>query len=322
MALLVTHTTAADGTFSSAGATAWNATHAIAGTLDLATETTGSLDLITRSTGSLDLATRTTGSLDLTARSTGTIDLLTQTRGATATQLMYGGPSGQVAQNSQLVWSANDQLLINQASPSDTTSKLHVGGVAVFDNELRVDGAELTRRTVGELALYGHNTVSGTGGNVRLQAGNGGGSDNGGAVILLGGQAAGSPNRLGGAFNMFGGDASFIDTSGVGGGASIVGGAGYNAGSVGGLIIIEAGQGVSGANGATAILRGGYTDSGTPGDVSLQPGQDPGSGVPGNIRIENPGGNDVAVTAGTGTTHAKDLPVIVDGVQYYIQLYS
>jgi hypothetical protein len=111
MALIVTHTTAADGTFSSAGATAWNATHAIAGTLDLATETTGSLDLVTRSTGSLDLATRTTGSLDLTTRSTGTINLLTQTSGATANQLMYGGASGQVAQTANMVYDTANSLL-------------------------------------------------------------------------------------------------------------------------------------------------------------------------------------------------------------------
>jgi hypothetical protein len=43
---------------------------------------------------------------------------------------------------------------------------------------------------------------------------------------------------------------------------------------------------------------------------------------PGAIKIECMDGNDVAVTADTGTTHAADLPVIVDGVQYYIRLYN
>ena len=318
MALIVTHTTAADGTFSSAGATAWNATHAIAGTLDLVTETTGSLDLATRTTGSLDLVTRTTGSLDLTARSTGTIDLLTQTRGATANQLMYGGASGQVAQSSGMVWDqANNRLTVTNRIRAES------GGASV---DLSTTG--LTKIAgVTRLLLQGFQPASGTsvGGPVELIGGNASVSGDGGAVLLRGGAAVGSTgSNAGGTIDAIAGSASFTDPTGNGGSVSFQGGEATGASAFAGKSSIIGGFANSGGTAGDAELVGGACvgSTGTPGNVLLTVGdQSTGSAV-GNIVIGSVNGNPVAVTAGTGTTHAADLPVIVDGTQYYIQLYS
>jgi hypothetical protein len=307
MALIVTHTTAADGTFSSAGATAWNATHAIAGTLDLATETTGSLDL----------ATRTTGSLDLLTRSTGTIDLLTQTRGATANQLMFGGASGQVAQSSGMVWDA-------ALSTLNVNNKIRtaLGGSS---SEFSSNGLTKTAGTT-RLLLKGFQAASGTsvGGPVELIGGDASVSAEGGAVLLRGGAAAGSTgSNAGGAIDAIAGSASFTDPTGNGGSVSFQGGNATGASAFAGRSSIVGGFASSGGTAGDAELIGGACvgSTGTPGNVLLTVGdQSTGSAI-GNIVIGSVNGNPVAVTAGTGA-HAADLPVIVDGTQYYIRLYS
>jgi len=302
MALIVTHTTAADGTFSSAGATAWNATHAIAGTLDLATETTGSLDL----------ATRTTGSLDLVTRSTGTIDLLTQTRGATANQLMYGGASGQVAQSSGLVWDAVVNQLTVSTGPAGTQ----------FNNEgLKRVG------TLNSLLLNGFQATSGTslGGGVNLTGGDARVNGNGGTVTLRGGNAAGSTGGNNGGFiDAIAGNASASDPTGTGGFVSFQAGEATGASAVGGQAYMAGGNAYSGATGGDISISGGlcYGSTGTPGNVNILVGGQTTGSVVGTINIGSLLGGPVAVTAGTGTSHDKDLPVIVDGVQYYIRLYS
>jgi len=294
MSLVVTHTTAADGTFSTAGAAAWNATHTIAGTVDLATETTG------------------------------TINLLTQTSGAVATRLMYGGGSGQVAQSSSLVWSATNQLLINQASPSDTTSSLHVGGVAVFNNALQISAGSIARISSGNLVFLGRTPLSGPGGQVQMQAGNAAGSSDGGDMIMTAGNAAGTGGRFAGNFQMTGGTASSSDATGTGGGAFITGGTAYNAGGVSGPIQLAGGDSYAGATGgAVTLIPGGIqSGSGIAGDLVLCIGPNFATGTPGNLRVENPDGTDVAVATNVLRTNTKDLPVIVDGVQRYIRLYS
>jgi hypothetical protein len=308
MALIVTHTTAADGTFSSAGATAWNATHAIAGTLDLVTETTGSLDL----------ATRTTGSLDLLTRSTGTIDLLTQTRGATATQLMYGGASGQVAQSSGMVWDqANTRLTV--------TNRIRVesSGTSV---DLSPNGLTKTAG-VTRLLLQGFQAASGTsvGGPVELIGGNASVSADGGAVLLRGGTAAGSTgSNSGGAIDAIAGGASFTDPTGNGGSVSFQAGEATGASAFAGKSSIIGGFANSGGTAGDAELIGGACvgSTGTPGNILLTVGDQSTGSTVGNIVIGSVNGNPVAVTAGTGASHTADLPVIVDGNQYYIRLYS
>jgi hypothetical protein len=304
MALLVTHTTAADGTFSSTGASAWNATHAIAGTLDLATETTGSLDL----------ATRTTGSLDLTARSTGTINLLTQTSGATANQLMYGGASGQVAQTSQMTWSAADSAL-TISSPTGLVS------TAMFSDGFRKTASTST------LLLKGFEATTGTsnGGGVDLVGGPARINGTGGTVTMRGGNAVGSTGgNNGGNIDAVGGFGSTSDPTGAGGNVYFQGGnafgASANAGSCG---VIGGSVSSGGTAGGIEIASGSAIGStGTPGDINIFLGGQTAGSVIGNISIASSTGTPVAVTAGTGTTHAADLPVIVDGVQYYIRLYS
>jgi len=308
MPLLVTHTTAADGTSTSAGATAWNATHAIAGTLDLVTETTGSLDL----------ATRTTGSLDLLTRSTGTIDLLTQTRGATANQLLYGGASGQVAQSSGMVWdAANSRLTV--------TNRIRVESV-VNSTELLNDGVTKTAGT-SRLLLQGFQATSGTssGGPVELICGDARISGDGGAVTIRGGDAAGSSGgNFGGNIDAIAGDASNTDPNGFGGNVTFTGGSVTGAGAFAGQASIGGGFASSGGTAGDAGLSGGACagSTGTPGNILLTVGGQQTGSVVGTINIGSTFGAPIAVTAGTGTTHAKDLPVIVDGVQYYIRLYS
>jgi len=51
MALSITHSTAADATFSASGATAWNATHTLTGQVDLATQVTGNLPVTNLGSG-------------------------------------------------------------------------------------------------------------------------------------------------------------------------------------------------------------------------------------------------------------------------------
>jgi hypothetical protein len=314
MALLVTHTTAADGTFSSTGATAWNATHAIAGTLDLATETTGSLDLVTRSTGSLDLATRTTGSLDLTARSTGTIDLLTQTRGATANQLMYGGASGQVAQTSQMAWSAAD----NRLTVSNSTG---LTSTAMFSDGFRKTASTST------LLLKGFEATTGTsnGGGVDLRGGPARTNGGGGTVTMRGGNAVGATGgNNGGNIDAVGGFASTTDPTGAGGNVYFQGGDAYGASAYSGSCSLICGSVSSGGIAGSVEISAGNAigSTGTPGNIDIFLGGQTAGSVIGNISIASSTGTPVAVTAGTGTTHAVDLPVIVDGTQYYIRLYS
>jgi len=320
MPLLVTHTTAADGTFSSAGATAWNATHAIAGTLDLATETTGSLDLLTRSTGSLDLATRTTGSLDLTTRSTGTINLLTQTSGATATQLMYGGASGQVAQSANMVYDTASSLLT-------VKNKLQV--LNSFGNGYEINDQGITKAGIRiPVALTGWRGTSGaySGGDVDLRGANGSVSGEGGSVLMTAGFAAGSgPGRSGGNIVAAAGSGSVTDTAGYGGYVQFQGGDSYGAGGQAGYINFSAGNSSTsgGTAGGLAFNAGSCTTSGTPGNLDFLVGGVSGASTAvGSISFGSALGDPIAVTAGIGTTHAADLPVIVDGTQYYIRLYS
>jgi len=332
MPLLVTHTTAADGTFSSTGATAWNATHAIAGTLDLVTETTGSLDLatrttgsldlVTRSTGSLDLATRTAGSLDLTARSTGTIDLLTQTRGATATQLMYGGASGQVAQSPGMTWDSS----FSRLTLANSGAGLGLGSVVAANVTLDSNGLTKTAG-VTRLLLRGFQAASGTsfGGPVELIGGNAIVSGGGGAIIMRGGDAAGlTGSNNGGSIDAIGGNASSTDPAGYAGGVSFIGGDATGASAFAGSALIGGGFASSGATAGDALLAGGACagSTGTPGNVFLTVGGQQTGSVIGTINIGSTFGDPIAVTSGTGTTHAVDLPVIVDGTQYYIRLYS
>jgi hypothetical protein len=161
-----------------------------------------------------------------------------------------------------------------------------------------------------------------------MVAGNGRTTGDGGIFVLTGGNAAGigAVGRRGGGFGMFGGEASFNDTTGFGGGCQASGGAAYNAGSRGGDLLLTGGSGDLGADGGDVSLEpGAAVDvTGLGGDLILCVGYSAG-GVPadqGVIKIQNNGGFNVAVAADPLLTHTQDLPVIVDGVQRYIRLYS
>jgi len=290
MSLVVTHTTAADGTFSTAGAAAWNATHTIAGTVDLATETTG------------------------------TINLLTQTSGAVANRLMYGGASGQVAQSSNLTFNS-------------TSNQLAVGGSVTVASALIISAGSISKISSGGFSILG-NTPSGTGsgGAFSLIGGNANISGDGGGFYMQGGNAAGATGSgwSGGSFDMNGGAASSSATDGVGGYVSFAAGGGFGANSTGGSATLYGGAVTSstapgGTAGAVSINGGAcYGTTGTPGDIQLLVGAFAASGNPvGNIVIGSIfGTDDVAVATNVLRTNTKDLPVIVDGVQRYIRLYS
>lgn len=294
MPLLVTHTTAADGTFSTAGAAAWNASHTISGTINLATETTG------------------------------TINLLTQTSGATANRLLYGGASGEAAQSAGMVWNNATSLLTVGPSGAGGSGSLLVGG----NLSLNTNGIAKTINSLLDIRGGQLTTGSGNGGGVDLRGGNGLTLGGGGDVYMRGGIAAGTgaASTSGGAIVAFAGDASITDTAGFGGYVSFKGGSSYGATGAAGYAEIAAGDDFSATGGtaASASLSGGscYNGAGIPGDITLGlGGQSTGSTV-GKIIIQSAFSDPVAVAAGTGTTHAADLPVTVDGTQYYIRLYS
>jgi len=299
------------------------------GSLDLATRTTGSLDLVTRSTGSLDLATRTTGSLDLTARSTGTIDILTQTRGATANQLMYGGASGQVAQSSGMVW--NNSL--SQLSLSFSGVGFNQGSLLVA-NSINIGSSGIANvQSGGGIGITANSrapAVAGNGGGVVMSAGNAGANGSGGGFEMRAGDAKGATGaQKGGDLFVYCGNSSLLDPDSNAGDMYFYCGDGYGANGYGGSMLFQAGASITstapGAIAGSVSFSGGicYGTTGTPGDISFSVGGFSGASTTvGKFYFGSATGDPVAVTAGTGTTHAVDLPVIVDGNQYYIRLYS
>jgi hypothetical protein len=278
------------------------------------------LDLATETTGSLDLAARTTGSLDLTTRSTGTINLLTQTSGATANQLMYGGASGQVAQTANMVYDTANSLLT-------VKNTLQVGGT--FGVQLDSSGIKRIANTSSNLLIKGWQNTSGgaaVGGDVTLEGGNATVSGDGGNLVLNAGLATGSgPGTTGGSITAVATSSGFTDSAGYGGNMQFFAGDGYGASGFGGIINFTAGNSSTsgGTAGGVAFGAGNCTTSGTPGNLDFTVGGTTGASTTvGSISFGSALGDPIAVTAGTGTTHAVDLPVIVDGTQYYIRLYS
>jgi len=312
------------GLTTSGGPVTTSGTITLAGTLAVANGGTGATDGAGARTNLSAQKTITsgtalpTGGVDgdiylATGTTVGTINLLTQTSGATANQLMYGGASGQVAQTSQMAWSAaTNALIISNSAGSVSTN-------------YSSDGLRKTA-SISTLLLRGFETNTGTsnGGGVDLRGGAANVSGNGGTVTMRGGFAAGSGTRNGGNIDAIAGDASLTDSIGRGGFVSFQGGNAFGATAIAGDCTLLAGSvDFGGTAGNIGLYAGDALDStGTPGDINIYVGGRATSPVVGNIYIGSNTGDPIAVTAGTGTTHAVDLPVIVDGTQYYIRLYS
>ena len=287
MTLVVTHTTAADGTFSTAGAAAWNASHTISGTLDL----------------------------------------LTQTTGATANRLMYGGASGEVAQSQGMVWdAANSRLTIANSGTGISTGALLVSSISIG-----IAGISKTNNTLLTVEGYSQPVAAvGDGGGLDMTAGSAGANGGGGLIRIRSGNAAGTTGaQVGGGFDVEAGRSSLTDPDSSGGNMNFLGGGGYGSNGYGGSMFFQAGlSSTSTAPGAIAgdVSFGGgicYGTTGTPGNINFLVGQfSAGGGAVGKLIFGAVLGDPIAVAAGTGTTHADDLPVIVDGVQRYIRLYS
>jgi len=255
-----------------------------------------------------------------TGTTVGTINLLTQTSGATANQLMYGGASGQVAQSANMVYDTASSLLT-------VKNKLQV--LNSFGNGYEINDQGITKAGIRiPVALTGWRGTSGaySGGDVDLRGANGSVSGEGGSVLMTAGFAAGSgPGRSGGNIVAAAGSGSVTDTAGYGGYVQFQGGDSYGAGGQAGYINFSAGNSSTsgGTAGGLAFNAGSCTTSGTPGNLDFLVGGVSGASTAvGSISFGSALGDPIAVTAGIGTTHAADLPVIVDGTQYYIRLYS
>jgi hypothetical protein len=263
--------------------------------------------------GDIYLATGTTA---------GTINLLTQTSGATANQLMYGGASGEVAQTANMAWDNASSLL----TVKNRLQVINAGGAGVeFDSS----GIKRISTASSNLLIKGWQNTSGgaaVGGDVTLAGGNATVSGDGGNLFLNAGLATGSgPGTNGGNITAAASPSGLTDTAGQGGFVQFQAGDSYGASGQAGAVNFTAGNSnTSGGTAGPLSFAAGYcTTSGAPGDILFSVGgTDGASTAVGNIYIGSTFGDPVAVTAGTGTTHAADLPVNVDGTQYYIRLYS
>jgi hypothetical protein len=143
---------------------------------------------------------------------------------------------------------------------------------------------------------------------------------------LNAGLATGSgPGTTGGNITAAASPSGLTDSAGQGGFVQFTGGDSYGASGQAGAVNFTAGSSNTsgGTGGSLTFNAGSCITSGTPGNLDFSVGGVSGASTAvGSISFSSTLGDPIAVTAGTGTTHAKDLPVIVDGVQYYIKLYS
>jgi hypothetical protein len=299
MTLAVAHSTPADGTFSAAGATAWNANHTLVGTADVAQGGTG-------------------------------------TASYTAGQILFGNGTSPIASTSNLLFdNTNAVLKINGAPTGATTAhKLQVNGSANIAGveytgttikQLDTTAALTMTPGTGGFTLnfpsasgaasaavvtIGGGASSGTEapGDLTFSAGgytgvsfvNGGnvGIDSGSTTVGSGGiffLSSGSGPAGGGDFFLGAGSGT---TGGNGGAFNLGAGSGGSGGGDGGLLSISAGAGVGAASlGGDANIAAGLSPNGPGGNVNITPGLGNGGTQNGAVTIYDANGTTVLLSA-------------------------
>jgi hypothetical protein len=285
MTLAVTHSTAADGTFSIAGATAWNDSHALAGVADVSQGGTGN-------------ATWSAG------------------------QILYASGTTTLTQSANLAWDITNSNLIVNGAPTGaaTTDKLQVNGDANLQGfRIGFNGSTygLAANTANAgITLNTINVTTGAGGNFGFTAGattdianNGGamtfaagGSNgvgtagNGGGLTLAAGASAATGTGRGGTTTIRSGNGAFGGSINLLAGSSLVG-----IGYTGGNVAVTAGAGISGTGGNVTVTSG-STTTGTAGNAVIKGGASSSTGIGGSVVIA-PG----ASTSGTsGSVDIQD----------------
>ena len=178
MTLAVTHTTPADGTFSAAGALAWDAAHGLTGTADVAQGGTGASSFV-------------------------------------ANQILYGNGTGAIQSSADFSWNNTTKTLTVEGSQITKSSWLAPSTVSLTFTSGAGSGASPNGGSVsfstgagstdgvgGEFLLTTGNGLGlGGGGNMSMTLGSGGASGVGGAMTFTAGNGAG-----GGTINFIGGD--------------------------------------------------------------------------------------------------------------------
>lgn len=306
MTIGISHATPADGSFSAAGATAWNEGHAVTGLLSGCLVFGSTADTLATSADlsySPSTTTLRVGNVGIEGAGHGVINMPTS--------------------------SSTNALSLTVAAQNGETQ----GGNFYLSGGISQNG------TGGMMLLTGGTpVVNGNGGAINLYGGTG-------ADALLTGAAGagGGVNLVGGNGFGFAGPGHISITAGnnntnfVGGNVTLAAGHGGVTSGTGGYITITSGNARgSGTGGPVTITSGnGAGTNKDAGNITLQLGAKTGTGTPGRLKISTSGGS-FLVTNGTNVVTLSEsgpaaltnsiiqgwLPIMVDDLLYYIPLWN